>query len=61
MKTKIIDFLKDWISENLLLVVLMLLMFAGMQYLIAQERTALGNAARQVEVLKLKISMTMEQ
>ncbi|MFT6896922.1 MAG: hypothetical protein ACJA13_001327 [Paraglaciecola sp.] len=61
MKKKIIDLLKEWVSENIIFVILMVLMFAAMQYLIGQERAALGKAAQQVEVLKLKISMTMEQ
>ena len=61
MKTKITDFVKDWIADNLILLVLMVAMFFGMQYLYYQESQALGKAAQQVEVLKLKISLTMEQ
>ncbi|WP_158972571.1 hypothetical protein [Paraglaciecola sp. L3A3] len=60
MKTKIIDWVKEWIADNLIFVLLMVLMFAGMQYLFYQESQALGAAAQQVEVLKLKISLTME-
>lgn len=61
MKNKVIDFAKEWIADNLILVLLMVAMFAGMQYLFYQQSQALGKAAQQVEVLKLKISLTMEQ
>ena len=61
MISKVIDFAKEWIADNLILVLLMAAMFAGMQYLYYQQSQALGEAARQVEVLKLKISLTMEQ
>ena len=58
---KVIDFAKEWIADNLILVLLMVAMFVGMQYLFYQQSQALGEAAQQVEVLKLKISLTMEQ
>ncbi len=61
MKNKLVDFVKEWIADNLILLGLMVAMFAGMQYLYYQESQALGKAAQQVEVLKLKISLTMEQ
>ncbi|GAC33937.1 hypothetical protein [Paraglaciecola polaris] len=61
MISKVIDFAKEWIADNLILVLLMAAMFAGMQYLYYQQSQALGEAAQQVEVLKLKISLTMEQ
>ncbi|WP_158768342.1 hypothetical protein [Paraglaciecola sp. L1A13] len=61
MMNKVIDFAKEWIADNLILVLLMVAMFVGMQYLFYQQSQALGEAAQQVEVLKLKISLTMEQ
>lgn len=52
--------LLEEISEKLLLILLMLILFFGTQYLHNKQRLALADVIQQSERLKLKISMMME-
>ncbi|MGB3724932.1 MAG: hypothetical protein WA981_04135 [Glaciecola sp.] len=58
--TYLTKLIKNWFCENILFLLMMVMLFAGLQYFHFQERNALVKAAQQAEILKLKVSMIME-
>ena len=53
-------FIKQWFAENLSVIIMMLAVFFATHYFFDQQQQALSDVIRQFEILKLKLSLTME-
>ncbi|TPV60803.1 hypothetical protein FJ444_04040 [Aestuariibacter sp. GS-14] len=57
---KLQHFTKQWFAENLSVIIMMLAVFFATHYFFDQQQQALSDVIRQFEILKLKLSLTME-
>lgn len=57
---KLQHFIKQWFAENLSVIIMMLAVFFATHYFLDQQQQALSDVIRQFEILKLKLSLTME-
>lgn len=57
---KLQHFIKQWFAENLSVIIMMLAVFLATHYFFDQQQQALSDVIRQFEILKLKLSLTME-
>jgi uncharacterized membrane protein YukC len=57
---KLQHYIKQWLAENLSVIIMMLAVFFATHYFFDQQQQALSDVIRQFEILKLKLSLTME-
>ena len=57
---KLQHYIKQWLAENLSVIIMMLAVFFATHYFFDKQQQALSDVIRQFEILKLKLSLTME-
>ena len=57
---KLQHYIKQWLAEYLSVIIMMLAVFFATHYFFDQQQQALSDVIRQFEILKLKLSLTME-
>ena len=57
---KLQHYIQQWLAEILSVIIMMLAVFFATHYFFDQQQQALSDVIRQFEILKLKLSLTME-